>query len=904
MTSRKKSLGEQLREAVSLQQATLEATADGILIVDLEGKWSTYNRQFAGMWRIPDDILQAGDDKRALDYVLEQLAEPQAFIDKVMELYAHPQAESFDVLHFKDGRVFERYSKEQRIGDEIVGRVWSFRDVTERRHAEEKLRRSEERFSLAMAGANDALWDWNLKTDEVYYSPRWFSMVGYKPDELPATLETWTKLVHPDDKERVLQHVSDYLEGKIDTYKVEMRLRHKDGHHVIVLSRATKVSSDSTNKPDRLIGTHVDITEHKKTEKKLSKELSFRDQLLDRAAEGIVVWRLTHSDTFAEFITWNRRMQEITGYTKEEINSIGWLNAVYDDESQRTKARKTMLQVIEGTTNHGKDFTAVTKSGAHRVLHIASSPISGENNEPCVLAIVEDVTERKQQELLLASSMRRFQTLFDSSTDGIFILDMKGNFIDLNRTAHERLGYSKEEMMATSVKALDPPEFAEKVPMRMKQIIENGSAVFESAHYRKDGSIMPVEINARLLDLQGEQIVLSIVRDISERKTLEEQLRHSQKMESIGTLVGGIAHDFNNMLAAVLGNVYLAKRQMQEQLLIEDKLDNIEKLSNRAANMVRQLLTFARKDIVEMRVVNLNRFMEEGYALARTAIPESVDHKTSICEKSLNIIGDATQLQQAIFNLLSNAIDAVAEASQPKIRCSLEHFEVDQPFLHNHPGVRGTEFARITVKDNGLGIPSGHINQIFEPFFTTKEVGKGTGLGLSMLYGAVQTHDGIVEVESEPGSGTSIHVYLPLSKKSPELLPDQQISDSTQSDLTILLVDDEDDLRLTTAQVLIEMGYRVVEAADGEAALERFKSGKHEISLVLTDVIMPKMGGMKLLQAIRELDANIPVILTTGYDDTVLDSDFRATLCEVMRKPFDFEQLSSRIRSMIKESKT
>ncbi len=654
----------------------------------------------------------------------------------------------------------------------------------------------------------------------------------------------------------------------------------------------------------QLINAYKALRQREEIEKKLSNAIDFRDQLLDQAAEGIVVWRLSHTDTFAEFITWNRRMQEITGYTKEEINSIGWLKAVYADERQREQARSTMIQVIEGTTNHGKDFSAVTKSGDHKILHIASSPISGENNEPCVLAIVDDVTKNREQQDLLKTSKRRFQTLFDSSTDGIFILDMQGNFIDLNRTAHERLDYTKEEMLASNIKVLDPPEFAEKIPARMKQIIESGSAVFESAHYRKDGSIMPVEINARLLELEGEQIILSIVRDISERKTLEEQLRHSQKMESIGTLVGGIAHDFNNMLAAVQGNVYLAKKQLPEHAAAGDKLDNIEKLSKRAANMVQQLLTFARKDIVQMRVLSLNRFMEEGYTLTKTAIPENIDYKTSICEERLNINGDTTQLQQVMFNLLNNAVDAVAEAPRPEIRCTLEHFDADRPFLHAHPDAMEKEFARITVKDNGQGIPTEYINQIFEPFFTTKEVGKGTGLGLSMLYGAIQTHGGIVEVESKPGSGTAIHVYLPLSEESPEILPEKQPGNSEKHDLTILLVDDEDDLRKTTAQVLIEMGYRVVEAANGEAALELFTSTEQEVDLVLTDVIMPKMGGIKLLQALRELNAKIPVILTTGYDDTVLDKGFHPTRCEVARKPFDFELLSNSIRTMIKESQS
>lgn len=643
------------------------------------------------------------------------------------------------------------------------------------------------------------------------------------------------------------------------------------------------------------------MTERKKTEERLGNELSFRDQLLDQAAEGIVVWRLSHTDTFAEFIIWNRRMQEITGFTKEEINRIGWLQAVYADESQRAKARKTMLKVIEGTINHGKHFNAVTKSGARRVLHIASSPISGENSEPCILAIVEDVTERKHQESLLAASNRRFQTLFESSTDGTFILDMHGNFIDINRTAHERLGYTKEEMLGLNVKDIDPPEFAANVPTRMKQLVEKGVTFFESAHYRKDGSIMPVEINARLLELDGEQVVLSMVRDISERKALEAQLRQSQKMESIGTLVGGIAHDFNNMLTAVQGNIYLAKKQVQGHPVATDKLDNIDKLSHRAANTVQQLLTFARKDIVRMHAFSLNAFMEEGYALAQAAVPENVNHKTSICDEPLYTRGDETQLQQVLFNLLSNAVDAVAETENPEIRCSLNTCKADDSFSLRHPELNGKSFACMTVKDNGHGISSEYLDKIFEPFFTTKEVGKGTGLGLAMLYGAIQTHGGVVEVESEPGRGSSFKVYLPLSHEHPASNTIELPVQEKMHGEMILLVDDERGLRETAAEVLIDMGYKVLAASNGVEALELFRLNRQGISLILTDVIMPEMGGLKLLHMIREIDQQVPVILSTGYDkDDVLDQNTIREHCEIIHKPFDFDDMGRIIQSMIR----
>jgi len=642
-------------------------------------------------------------------------------------------------------------------------------DITDRKQAEEKLRLSEQRFELAMNGTNDGLWDWNLETDEVYYSPRWFSMLGYEADVFPPVLATWTELVHPDDKRWVLQRVTDYLEERTDSFEVEMRMRHKDGHNVVVLSRASKVLRDSDSKPIRLVGTHVDIT------------------------------------------------------------------------------------------------------------------------------------YRNQQETLLEASRKKFSTLFDSSSDGLFILDMQGNFIDINQTAHERLGYSKPEMLKMKLTELDPPEFAVKVPQRLEQILAHGMATFETAHYRKDGSIMPVEVNARIIELDGEEVFFSVIRDISERKMFEEQLRQSQKMEAIGTLVGGIAHDFNNMLAAIQGNVYMAKKQMHNHPVTADKLANIEQLGKRAADMVHQLLTFARKDTVELLPFNLNGFMEEGYKLINAAIPENIDHQACICKEPLHIKGDATQLQQALMNLMNNAIDAVADVPDPAIRCSLTPFESDESFRQSHPEIQAERFACITVKDNGHGIADEQLGKIFEPFFTTKGVSEGSGLGLSMLYGAVQTHGGVVEVESEVDSGTSFHVYFPLCDDQLEPVAEKQSGQTEVHGETILLVDDEPDVRATTSEVLISMGYRVLKAADGEEALEVFKSNREQINIIITDVVMPRMGGIDLVNAIYQLNETLPIILITGYDNThELDKICQRRNCQVINKPFDYDDLFKVVQLTLK----
>lgn len=380
----------------------------------------------------------------------------------------------------------------------------------------------------------------------------------------------------------------------------------------------------------------------------------------------------------------------------------------------------------------------------------------------------------------------------------------------------------------------------------------------------------------------------------------EEKFQQAQKMEAIGTLVGGIAHDFNNMLAGITGNLYLAQKEVRDdQVSLTKRLKRVEKVSFRAANMIQQLLTFARKGLVSMQELHLNSFIEDTLQLSQSTLPETIDFSCQISRDDLLVKADETQVHQILLNLLNNARDAVAKVKQPCVSLTLKRFHADDAWL-SHQKKSTQEWAHITVTDNGEGISEQNIKHLFEPFFTTKEQGKGTGLGLSMVYGAVQTHQGIIEVESDEGNGTSFHIYLPLIQNAHQPAAINLPVDDKTCGEVILLADDEIEVRETTAEVLHEFGYKVIQAKDGLEAIDLYDNNKSDIDLALLDLVMPHCSGIELVQKLRNINPELPIILITGYDKTHVFKDSEPiSHCEILSKPVNFDVLQATIRSMI-----
>jgi len=374
-------------------------------------------------------------------------------------------------------------------------------------------------------------------------------------------------------------------------------------------------------------------------------------------------------------------------------------------------------------------------------------------------------------------------------------------------------------------------------------------------------------------------------------------------MEAIGTLVGGMAHDFNNVLTGITGQLFLARMQAQDagENTIAKSIEEAEHLGFHAADMIRQLLTFSRKGKVDMVQFDLRVFIGEAIKMAKAIVPESVHLGYNFEKGDMVIMGDTTQIQQMLFNLLINASHAVADNDKPEINVAVQRFTADVNFAKRYDVAEHSRYVRLSVSDNGCGIEEDQLGNIFEPFYTTKEAGKGTGLGLAMLYGSIHSHQGLVDVESQVGKGTTFHLYFPLQEMiifhHEEAL--EEVNEGYGE--LILLVDDEESVLVVTKLILNQLGYRCLTALHGQQALALYEEHKQEIVMMISDVVMPKMGGIEAAMLIHKMNPQLPVIFASGYQRGVgMETGLPTTLnYTFICKPYSVSELSKIITEYV-----
>lgn len=512
----------------------------------------------------------------------------------------------------------------------------------------------------------------------------------------------------------------------------------------------------------------------------------------------------------------------------------------------------------------------------------------------------QDLQQAEEDIHILSSSV-------EQASEGILITDREG-IIKYANPAFTRLsGYSKAEVVGKRPSLFKSDLHDSRYYEKMWADISSGKPWQDRiVNLKKDGSSYPAMLSiAPIKNREGEIThYVGSQQDLREYEHLEEQFHQAQKMEAIGTLVGGIAHDFNNTLAGITGNLYLAKKSISDSPKTVQRLETIEALSYGTAAMIQQLLAFVRKDVKTFHPLTISSFIKETVKMHRVSIPENIRLICNVRDTDAQVKGDINQLQQVIMNLLNNARDAVEASEDPTITIELNVFEADSRFLNKHPDLTSGSFATISVSDNGCGIKQGNIEHIFDPFFSTKDVGKGTGLGLSMAIGAIHSHNGVIEVDTKVGCGTTMKIYLPLihaDDEKAEVVFDQDVVLGNGE--TILLVDDESTVVETGKAVLKSLGYKVMSASDGLEATATYREHQDRIDLLLMDVVMPNMSGVAAAEEIRKISPQAKIIFVTGYDRTSTLNGANSIAHEVViAKPYTTSEISRLIRKILEAS--
>jgi PAS domain S-box-containing protein len=526
-------------------------------------------------------------------------------------------------------------------------------------------------------------------------------------------------------------------------------------------------------------------------------------------------------------------------------------------------------------------------------------------------SLLAEVKERKRSEAALRESEERYRELFDNANDLMFTHDLSRNFTSINKAAEIATGYTLDEALKMNVDSIIAPEHAEITrQMFSSKITGGGHTRYELEIVCKNGSRVPVEIVSRIIYRDGKPVgVQGIARDITDRKRAEEekeklqsQLQQAMKMEAVGRLAGGVAHDFNNLLTAIIGNVSLALMKLSPSDPSAGMLVEVKKASERAARLTQQLLAFSRKQIIQPKVLDINDLIAGLMTMLASLIGENIELRT-IPGVGLGLVKvDPGQIEQILMNLAVNARDAMPNGG--KLLIETVNVDLDAGYCARHPDSSPGRFVMLAVTDTGHGMSEEVRKQIFEPFFTTKPKGSGTGLGLSTIYGAVRQSGGSIEVSSEEGSGTTFRIYLPrVEGEVPKPERDNGPMDLPEGSETVLLVEDEDIVRGLCIKLLERLGYNVIEASNGDEAIEKAKEHGGRIDLLMTDVVMPGMNGRELAEYLVLLHPATKVLFTSGYtDDAIVHHGVLDEGVAFIGKPYSLSDLAKKIRVVLDDA--
>lgn len=765
----------------------------------------------------------------------------------------------------------------------------------ELRQSEARYRVLEERFRFIFEGALDGILIADAKTRQfVISNPAVIHMLGYGPEEIT---ELSVQDIHPKaELPHVMEEFERQLRGEIQL-AADIPVLRKDGSIFYADIMSSPVTIDGKH---CLMGVFRDITQRKEAAEALKKSEVMYRSLFDNMMNSVAHCRMIFQDGVPadmEYISVNPAFKTVTGI-KEDV------------------AGRKISEVIPGYCQENPEsiemFGQVAMTGKPAIWehYLASldrwfsfsiySPGFGE-----VVIITDNITERKKAEMERAKYQHQLELLLETAGEGIFGVNSDGNITFVNKAAAGLIGFSRDELIGRSSHdvfhshrsdgALYPWHDCPLCRTLHDGITRSG----EETYLKADGSGFPIEFTCTAI-VEGGGITgaVMIFRDITERRKIESQLRQAQKLEGIGQLAGGIAHDFNNVLNAVVGYAGLLQMKMDKSDPLVHYADEISAAGQRGAALTQQILAFSRKQVLDMKPVNLNEVVKSLQKMFHRLVQEDIDIHYELADEDLVIFADISQLDQILINLVTNARDAMPGGGRLSI--GTRPFVMDREFPGRYGYGSPGAYAMLTVSDTGCGMNAEIRSHIFEPFFTTKESGKGTGLGLAVVHGIVKQHNGYIDLHSVPGQGTRFKIYLPLTAYTIEEIEKKTAVQAKGGTETILIAEDEASLRRLTTAILNQYGYRVIEAADGEEAVRKFAEHIDEITLVVLDGIMPKKNGKEAYAEIRRLRPDMKAIFMSGYAEDILNNNSSSGKAAVfMQKPVLPNDLLRKVREVL-----
>jgi len=738
---------------------------------------------------------------------------------------------------------------------------------------------SEQRFREFAELLPEIVYEMDASGRLTFVNQRAYEIFGYGPEDLERGVEV-TSMLAPEDLDRAIDRITRLLNGEEVGLSEYTGLR-KDGTLFPLILRSAPVLRDG-----EVVGTRgvvIDMSAQKQASE------AYRS-LIDNSIQGLLIFQDN------QVVLANQAASAIIGYSKEEIlaaSAEDVVSVIHPDDRDFVWTR--MQDRLAGKPAPSRyAYRIVRKDGKERWVEINASVIEYDGR-PAAQVSYLDITEAKRSEQELKESEERYRQLIENANDAIFVVrDATMKFH--NRKTEEMIGYSGEELHRIPFIDLVHPDDRDMViENHLKRL--QGEAFHSTYSFRvvhKAGHTIWGELNAVLITWESEPAVLCFIRDISEQKRLEEQVRQKQRLESIGTLAGGIAHDFNNMLTAITGFTELALLESGGDGRQRTKLEEVLKAGKRARDLVNQILTFSRQSDGERKPIRLQTILEDCLSMIRASVPATIEIRREFETPSDRVMADPTQLHQVMINLFSNALHAMA-GEDGILEVSLTEEYLDAEAAEKQADLRPGPYLKVTVKDTGHGMEKRVTDRVFDPFFTTKGPGEGTGMGLAVAHGIVKRHQGAISVLSESGIGTVFSVLLPQCE--PMAGSDEApVSPALSEGARVLFVDDEPALAELYREMLGRMGHRVVICTSGLEALEAFRAAPKQFDLVVTDLVMPNMTGLDLTRELLEIRPDTPVILCTGFSETVdCEEAHRLGIRQMLMKPIPTNDLAQAV---------